>query len=154
LQTLAGVPFDVRGLVQVGAESPFGEKYPTKIEKIEIDGECAKLHFLHSAVNCSSLAKGTPVGMYRIHYVDGTACEIPIVVGQDVADWWSQPNEEHDGFVVAWRGTNEATRKLGRTIRLFLTTWQNPTPKLRIKTIDLMSTREPAAPFLVGITTE
>src|SRR5262249_27112515 len=68
LQTLSGVIFDVRGLIQIGAESPIGEKYPTNVENIEIDGECTRLQFLHSAVNTSALAKGTAIGLYRVHY--------------------------------------------------------------------------------------
>src|SRR5262249_55467792 len=139
LQTMAGVTFDVRGLIQLGAESQIGEKYPSKVENIEIGEECSRLHFLQSAVNCSSFAKGTRIGIYRIHYVDDTFCEIPIVLGQDLGSWWNQPNEQAEGLTVAWEGANEASKKVAQLIRLYKTTWENPTPKVKVKTIDFLS---------------
>ena len=47
-------------------------------------------------------------------------------MGRDVADWFSQLNEENKKFTIAWSGTNESSREEGRTIRLFKSTWQNP----------------------------
>jgi len=153
-QILAGVAFDVRGLVQVGAESRTREKYPAKVEGIGIERKCNRLQFLHSAINCSLISKGTQIGSYIVHYANGQRHEIPIAVGRELADWWNQPNEEDDGLIVAWEGTNEATRKIGRTIRLFKTTWDNPSPEIAVKSIDFVSTHETAAPFLVAITVE
>jgi WD40 repeat protein/serine/threonine protein kinase/tetratricopeptide (TPR) repeat protein len=154
LQTMAGVTFDVRGLIQVGAQSQIGEKYPSIVENIEIGDECTRLHFLHSAINCSSLAKGTPIGLYRIHYVDGTHSEIPIIVGRNVGSWWNPPKEQAGELTVAWEGANEASKKVAQAIRLYKTTWENPTPKIKVKTIDFLSNSEQAGPFLVAITAE
>jgi Flp pilus assembly protein TadD len=154
LQTMAGIIFDVRGLIQVGAQSQIGQKYPSIVENIEIGDECTRLHFLHSAINCSFLAKGTAIGLYRIHYVDGTHCEIPIILGQNVGSWWNQPNEQAGDLTVAWEGANEASKKVAQAIRLYKTTWENPTPKIKVTTIDFLSNSEQAGPFLVAITAE
>src|SRR6185369_17620089 len=122
VQTLAGVEFDVRGLIQVGAETSTGEKYPKEILDIAVGRECQRLHFLHSAIYAFSTKDGTQTGSYVIHYGDGQRRVIPLVIGQDLADWWSQPNEENKRFTIAWKGTNEMSRQQGRTIRLFKTT--------------------------------
>lgn len=76
------------------------------------------------------------------------------IVGQDLADWWSQDRLETDRSLVAWEGTNEASQKVGRKIRLFKTTWENPSPETEIKSIDFLSSHGDAAPFLVAITVE
>jgi hypothetical protein len=153
LQMLAGVTFDIRGLIQVGAESRNGVKYPSEIS-LQVGQTCQRVNFLHSAIHCYGLPKGTRIGTYRVHYRGDKTAEIPIVIGLDVADWWNQPDEQNDHFLVAWEGTNERTRALGRTIRLFKSVWVNPAPELEIERIDFLSTYEHAAPFLIAVTLE
>jgi hypothetical protein len=153
LQRLAGVVFEIRALIQVGAESRTGEKYPSEIE-ILVRQRCKTVHFLHSAIHCYGIPKGTRIGAYRVRYRGDKTTEIPIVIGQDVADWWNQPDEQNDHFTVAWEGTNERTRPVNRTIRVFKSTWHNPAPDLEIESIDLVSTYEHAAPFLIAVTIE
>jgi hypothetical protein len=154
VQTLAGVEFDVRGLIQVGAETPTGEKYPKQVLDIAVGRKCTRLHFLHSAINAFDAKDGMQIGSYVIHYADGQARVIPLVIGQDLADWWSQPNEVNKRFVIAWSGVNEPSRQLGRTIRLFKTTWENPLPDVTVKSIDFVSGMVEPDPFLVAITAE
>ena len=97
---------------------------------------------------------GTKIGSYIVHYADGQTREIPIIVGRDVADWFSQANENLPDLQIAWSGRNEASRAAGRTIRLFKSTWQNPVPELAIQSLDFVSSHHSAAPFLVAITAE
>ena len=56
--------------------------------------------------------------------------------------------------VIAWTGTNRVSQARGRAICLFKTTWQNPFPETRVKTIDFVSSTKAARPFLVAITAE
>jgi hypothetical protein len=104
LQVLAGVQFDVRGLIQVGTETATGEKYPKQILDISVGRQCKRLHFLHAAINASARNDGMQIGSYVIHYLDGQERVIPLIIGHDLADWWSQPNEENKRFVIAWKG--------------------------------------------------
>jgi hypothetical protein len=154
MQTLRGVVFDVRALIQVGAESATGEKYPAQVEGIQILRKCRKLHFLHSAINCFGIIEGTQIGSYCIHYANDQHLEIPLLVGKDLADGWSRSDHETAQFIVAWEATTAATRKPDQRARLFKTTWENPSPSLEIKSVDFLSTNAPAAPFLVAITVE
>jgi WD40 repeat protein/serine/threonine protein kinase len=154
LQFMVGVWFDVRGLIQVGCESRTGEKYPLKVAGIGIERGCQRLHFLHAAINCFLTGNGAQIGSYLVHYANGQCLEIPIVVGQDVADWWNEPSEENERLTVAWEGTHEVSPQMGSKISLFKTTWENPSPEIAVKCIDFLGTNDGAEPFLVAITVE
>ena len=170
--TLASLPSDVRkfggvqfkieeGLLQLGSkELPNG---PEKIEGIPVGRKLAKLHFLHGT-GWGSAPKGqlthvpddTVIGKYVVHYEDKTKTEIDIAYGRDVRDWWFAEGEQGaDRSKIAWTGENPDTKRAGKKLRLFLTTWENPAPAKKIATIDYVTTRKTelaAAPFCVAIT--
>jgi hypothetical protein len=155
LQIFGGVRFDVRGLIQIGTTGPNGLPYPDHIHSIPIGRSCQRLHFLHSAAQAGTAHKGDELGSYIIHYVDGGRIEIPIVVGKDLADWWSKANEENMNFVIAWTGRNPSVSRFNGTIRLFKTTWENPRPAVPIRQFDFVSDKPPPGhPFLVAVTAE
>jgi hypothetical protein len=154
VQKLAGVDFDLRGLIQVGSSSRGGVPYPKELSGIPMKRACRLLHFVHSAIMAYDVQPGTKIGSYVVYYVDGQTREIPIIVERDVADWFSQANENLRDLQIAWSGRNEASRTAGRTIRLFKSTWQNPVSELAIQSLDFVSSHHSAAPFLVAITAE
>jgi WD40 repeat protein len=155
LQTFAGVMFDVRGLIQLGARAATGLAYPNHVLGIPIGRSCQRLHFLHAAVSSDGARRGDELGSYIIHYIDGRRVEIPIVVGKDLADWWSQADQTNMNFVIAWTGRNPCASWYHRTIRLFKTTWENPRPAVRIRQFDFVSDKlTPGKPFLVALTAE
>ncbi len=80
--------------------------------------------------------------------------ELPIRVGIEVADGWNQPNEEGKPFTIAWTGGNKRTAEEGRWLRLFKTTWQNPTPEIEIRSLDFATESREAFPFLIAVTAE
>jgi hypothetical protein len=163
IQTFAGVQFDVRGLIQVNAESTSGEDYPRGVSGIAVQRACRRLHFLHAAID-ASYARVVPdgteirIGYYSIHYSNGELVHIPIVIGQSLADWFTQPNQEKETFTIARTGQNAESRRQGRTIRLFKSTWENPTPAETIRSIDfgvsVLANTFWSAPFLVAVTAE
>ena len=154
IQTFAGVEFDVRGLIQVGGVSRTGENYPAEVRNIALGRACQRLHFLHAAIVADGTPDGMRIGGYVLHYVNGRQAEIPIVVGQSLADWFTQPNEGNKPFTIAWTRYNAESRRQGRTIRLFKTTWENPAPAEAIRSFDLVWAQAGPAPFLVAITAE
>ncbi|HMO63971.1 MAG TPA: hypothetical protein PKE47_01875, partial [Verrucomicrobiota bacterium] len=154
VQTLAGTPFDLRGLIQVGERPRTGEPYPRQVTGIGVGLPCRRLHFLHAAIMAYDVSPGTRIGTYRLRYADGLTREIAIVIGRDVADWFSQAQEDLDPMVVAWTGENESSRQGGRHIRLFKTTWENPRPDSVIESLDFIATHPRACPFLVAVTAE
>jgi eukaryotic-like serine/threonine-protein kinase len=155
VQTLHGVEFDVRGLIQIGARAPNGRAYPTHVLDIPIRRQCRRLHFLHAAIDAADARLGDELGSYIFHYTDGRQVELPLVAGKDLADWWSGPDNPDMTFVVAWTGSNRAARGMGHTIQLFESTWENPFPDEPISQFDFVSDKPtPGDPFLVAVTAE
>jgi hypothetical protein len=115
---------------------------------------CQRFHFLHAACYADQVPDGTQIGSYVVHYLNGQQRLVPLVIGQDLADWWQQPNEQGKPFVVAWTGSNRLSASLHRRIRLFKTTWRNPRPDLTILSIDFEAKHNKGSPFLVAITVE
>jgi eukaryotic-like serine/threonine-protein kinase len=152
IQNLAGIDFDVRGLIQVDYEPSPTVKFPSEVLDIAVGQTCRRLHFLHAANGAGRAEDGTEIGRYVIHFADGQQRHLPLRIGEELADWWTQPNEAGKRFKIAWTGTNRDT--LQRGIRLFVTTWTNPRPGVKIQTIDLVATHKQGGPFLVALTAE
>ena len=155
-QSLAGVAWDIRGIIQVTSQQlrDVSPPWPAKVENISIGQVCQRLHFLHSACFDRSKPLQT-IGQYLVRFEDGSEVEVPIVLGKDVLDWVVEPEAHMPAPVVAWVGQNTYSRNRGnRKIRLFKSTWENPRPHVRVTTIDFVSTMKQAAPFLIAITAE
>ena len=153
VQTLDGVTFDVRGIVQLSgaqAERELRVKFPQHISNIPVQQKSQKIHFLHGCGWQSP--SGTQVGTYVLHYRNGQVRSVPIVYGQDVRDWWMVEDGMSDVHVV-WTGTNHASPS-GPPIGVCKTTWVNPLPDAVIDHIEYESTMKNSAPFLIAVTVE
>jgi thiol-disulfide isomerase/thioredoxin len=153
VQNLAGVPFDIRGIVQLnggGMIAMNGKPYPRRVRDIKLGRKCARLHFLHSAG--WSVEDGTVVGHYVLHYTDGSQQRFPIIYGEDVRDWWvgSDKTVELKNAQVAWQGQTSN----GNEVRIYKRTWENPNQDREIAGIEFISAMTRCAPFLLAITTE
>jgi len=151
LQTFAGTAFDVRGLILVERAS---KKYPPKMEHIAVGLVCRRLHFLQAASNAYLFDDGMEIGRYVVHYANGAEQEIPIVLGQDLLDWWKPSDGADQRLVVAWTGENPKSRREGKQVFLFKRTWQNPWPRVPIDSLDFLALRPGPSPFLVALTAE
>jgi hypothetical protein len=116
---------------------------------------------LHATCWGGNLPDGTVVGAYVWHFSDGTTHEQPIVYGRDLRDWWfggqywfyqGDPKSQAEHGQVAWTGSNPVAQRSGVTVRLYLTTYENPHPDLEVTSIDLVSEMTTAAPFLIAMT--
>jgi len=151
--TRTSVPFDARGLIQL--RSPImPSPYPERMEGIVVGGETTILHFLLGTVNkpfwqVGKVELGEVIGAFGVRYEGGRELSIPIVYGLDVLDWLTDPSELREGVEaeVAWQGSN-----VDGPVRLYILTWFNPVPKLRIEAVSFESTKSESAPFLVAIT--
>ncbi|MBI2928422.1 MAG: serine/threonine protein kinase [Verrucomicrobia bacterium] len=157
LQKLGDVEFDVRGLVQLASpeirSGPVGE-FPQGISGLGVGLKCARLHFLHGTI--AGAGEGQEIGRYVVRYASGARHVVPIRYGVEVRDcWdWSGAPQETTNAAVAWRGQNTATRERGFALQLYLTTWPNPLPDVRIADVDFVSGGSRSAPFLLAITAE
>jgi hypothetical protein len=149
LQTMAGTLFDVRGLIAV---EPGSAKRAPLIKVISIGQKCQRLHFLHSAAN-AAFSDGEEIGRYVVHLANGEEHVIPLVTGRDVLDWHKQVRQGSP-LMIAWEGDNPQTRRRGdgRKVRLFKSTWENPSAGVEVQTVDFEGLRH--APFLVALTVE
>ena len=157
LQTMAGVEFDVRGVVQLSASGLRGTErdiYPASVNDIPINRKVARLHFLHGAVWHEALRVN--VGSYVLHYADGQARELPLVYGVNIEDFWRYETHQDQmtNTVVAWAGENADIRRFKGTIGILKMVQDNPLPEVEIKSIEFTSAMSKSAPFLIAITVE
>jgi WD40 repeat protein len=156
LQILAGIPFDIRGVIQLdgGALQRSAREFPAVVQAIAVGQPAARLHFLQGTG--WQTRDGTPIGFYQVHYSDGSLERIPIIYGEDVRDWWFQQEEPLTATRsrLAWTGTNQSSENRGMSLRLYLSTWDNSTPEKVIERIDYASTLSSCAPFLIALTAE
>ncbi len=141
--------FDIRGIVQLTDGS--WEAYPERVDGIAVGATANKIHFLHSTI-VGRAAEGAEVAQYVIHYDNGDRITMPVIFGDDVADWHLAQVPSSFGFFekIVWRGWLPNGREIGLPIK----TWDNPHPDREIRSIDFVSTLRDARPFLLGITLE
>ena len=157
---LAAVPvrFDVRGVIQLTSSNMLSP-FPSRAGEIAVGRKGRYLHFLEGAVQGEPYMFGrkrtpdapdTEIGRYEVRYVDGPPLQIPIRLGRDVLIWDDGGDDlTAQEAKVAWQGTNQTIR-----IRLYHQRWQNPRPDTEISSLDFISSRRRAAPFLVAVTLE
>jgi hypothetical protein len=153
LQTLGGVQFDVRGLVQLKGKSAGLEKFPSEVKGIPVHQRCQHLYFLHASSTGGSADEGDQIGSYIVHLPSNQlTLEIPIFYGRSVRNWHQERNEPDADkeLKVVWTGANAASKKAGGHIRLFVTAW-NLSPGVEIDSLDFVSAGRSAAPFLLAI---
>jgi hypothetical protein len=157
--TLGGITFDVRGLIQLAPSSQqyqgLGLFYPAQLAGVRINRHCSKLHFLH-ATRDAPCPSETPVGIYVLHYTDGSSEELPILYDRDLDDWhdWPTSGRPPTRAREVWRGESPQVGQRGGQVRVFLSTRENPKPKVEIATIDLRATEAACAPFVIAISVE
>lgn len=150
LQEFGGVPFDVRGIVQLASVRTTNlPQYPERSTGIPVGGLCRALHFLQATGWMAH--EGTTIASYWIHYADGTATEFPIVYGEHLREWHgrSDRNMEIASGQLAWQDNNPRTRH-----RLFQCRWENPKPDAKVLSVDFVSAMTDCFPFLIAITVE
>jgi hypothetical protein len=158
-QVLGGVKFKIGPkLVQLTSEN--APTFPEKVTGIRVGKAATQIHFLHATGwGSPSMADGTLIGSYIVHYADKTKDVIPIEYGRDVRDWWNfDDSKKCTRAKVVWTGSNPAADKfsdMAVSLRLYLGTWKNPHPKKTIAGIDYTSTNKTiCAPFCIAITLE
>ena len=95
-QPLAGVLFDVRGIIQLAGERSSTKRFPTQVLGIKLQQNCQRLHFLQAAAYSNSETNGEhEIGLYAAHLANGTRLNIPIIYGRNVRDWYPRTTSRH-----------------------------------------------------------
>lgn len=157
IQTLAGIRFDVRGLVQVmSSPLPGNLSYPRQVNGIRIGLMAQRLRFLHATMS-GRPPDGARVAHYRVRYANGRTEELPVLYGIHARDWHEHPDApvEARAATIAWTGANPVNAVAGtRRIRLFQWTWDNPMPDVELASIDVVAEDAAAHLFVVAVTAE
>jgi len=163
LVSLGGVLFDVRGVIQLrrawlegGPGEVIWKSYPVRVEGIPVQQEVHRLHLLLGTSYFE--ADGTVLGSLVLHYADGDQASLDLVYGRDVRRWILDPRvrgaQDTDRGKLGWTGTNPVVDEYRGTLRLYLTTRENPRPGAKITTVDFVSALSRSAPFLIAVTVE
>jgi WD40 repeat protein len=150
-QIFGGIKFQItNSFIQLGSKKV--PDRPLTVEGIKVNQTFTELYIFHGTSHGFPV-DGTTIGYYILYYEDNTSKRIPIVLGEDVRDWW---NDDGSKAVtrgkVAWIGQNAARRKQNLMLRLYLTVWNNPHPNKKVTSIDYVSTNTEASPFCVAMT--
>src|SRR5207302_10943762 len=133
LQSLAGVEFDVRGLIQLSSHQLKGPRFPENVKGMRIAQKCQRLHFLHSTG--WTVDDGVRIGTYMVQYVDGELREIPIIFGEDMQEWIFTKTRSRRYLTRAMEAWSAPSEAFG-TVRVFKLTWENPRPEIAIESLD------------------
>jgi hypothetical protein len=159
LQQFNREPFDVRGIIQLGGEEA-AVIFPNRIDSIAVHQRFSRIHLLHAATFPPIPPRQMKLASYVLHYVNGQTNEIPVVYGQNIADWWFDPKDDPQGLsvpknaLIAWEGENQAVKVYGKLLRIYQMSWDNPLPDIEVVSISLVSLMELPAPFVIAITVE
>lgn len=141
VQAFSRAAFDIRGLIRLaGGQS---ENEPTAIKGIVVARKAEKIDFLQGATG--SAADDTVVGAYLLHYTTGETRKIPLVYGHNIKNSFAASEQ-----IL----TDAAMVPAGKSAQVFKYTANNPLPDVEIETIDFISVKTTAAPFLIAITVE
>jgi hypothetical protein len=150
---LAGVSFDVRGLIRLSCSSIFHTMFPTNVE-IAVGHRFRRLHVLHGAA--MRVQQGRQIGTYWLHYRDGTSTDLPILYGRDLggALGFDDNQAQASAAALAWSGNADPTKPVPTPVRLYRRNYENPRPDLEVVSVTFESARTSAGPFLVALTVE
>jgi hypothetical protein len=136
---------------------------PLSVEGIKVGRKFARLNLLQGTLfggegkpgDPNFTADGTLIGEYRVHYDDKTTAVIPIIYGQDVRDWHNRDDTKAvTRGALGWKGSSPFARQFNTSLRLFVSSWENPHPRKLITTIDFRSANTICAPFCVAMSGE
>src|SRR5262249_8939393 len=139
LHEFGGVLFDVRGLIQLMGQrlKEEGQSFPESVNGIRVGRKCKRLHLLHAALYCQSEIEGVQIGSYFLNYADGQRIELPIVAGEDIADWFMfGPSTHVDRLTPVWTASNPTDAR--GVFALYKTTKKSPRPDAFVLSVDFV----------------
>ncbi len=119
------------------------KSFPDKVTHIKIDQYASELNFLHTLLHPTK--KNLKIGLYRIHYDDGTFQEISLINFQNITAWTDW--ETYFYGDMAWIGE----LKSNESVMLRAYCWVNPYPSKKIQSIDFESVNGVSSPLLLAI---
>jgi WD40 repeat protein/tetratricopeptide (TPR) repeat protein len=154
IRDVNGRHFDARGCLFLTSGKFFPNRVPDQMRGIPIGLSGAHVHFLHGAFFCLHEPPGTPIGKYVLHLSDGTVLDKELILGQDVLDTQADPPAPGAGKAIMACALQDSNSAEGTPMHLYQSTVELPHSETRVATLDFISYRKAAAPFLVAVTIE
>ena len=101
---------DGKGVCILGSTTK--PEFPLKIEGIEVNSASQVIYFLHTCGWGHVDPPGVHAATYVVHYSDSSKEEIPIILHEQITDWWLQnnPNGPDDLTDAEWVWTGPTHR--------------------------------------------
>ena len=154
MRELGGVAFDIRGVIHLQGrqlKNITQNRYPEAVKDIPIDVKTTRLHFLVGAGWPS--ADNVEVARFTVHYADGETAVIPVRYNQEIRDWMHGTTGGENAPRPAWSGDINPSPNEDQVVYLHRISWDNPRPDVVVESVDLESTMEDTAPFVLAIST-
>ena len=151
LHHFRGIPFDVRGVVNLSPYLDTAIDFPSQVKNIAVDRKANQIHVLNAG--WQPTVTGTPAAVYRVVYADGKVENFTARYEMEIGDAWLAGTTDNIPSLV-WRGEQAAAFDFKRDTALYLGTWDNPRPDVKIAHIDFVATLNKVNPLLVAITAE
>ncbi len=132
-QSLTGIPFDIKGVAAVSRNPKL--KFPAETPAIPLDGKFKRLYILHTSA--WTTPGGTTAGRYRITYASGKTEEIPVVTGDNIADWWHPSDGKVKNAACLWSGRNDRA-----LVGAYGFVWTNPRPEEQLASLQLIAAND------------
>jgi hypothetical protein len=154
MQKLGQIPFDVinpdsnSGKSCVMLYSPAKDIFPKSAGPIAVGRKADSLIFLHSAAWATK--PDVTAALYRAEYDDGSVMEIPIVVGAQIAEWWSLNAVTDPAACLAMTVKNEGSA--AGIVGIYAYRWKNPRPEQAIRSLTLASAENEPVVGVIAVT--
>lgn len=110
------------------------------------DSKARGLFFTHAATWAADR-----IGEYVITYADGQQITLPIVVGQDIGDWWSDQTPGEESRTIAFKHPDPLSPDQPyRFVRMWY--WENPRSNEPIRSVEIRKTSDTSNLVLLGLT--
>jgi hypothetical protein len=153
VQSIGGACYEIRSLVHLTCKD-FLIPFPTAVKGIRVDKKSARIRILYGTMG--EAPPGSNVATYIFHTENGTSHSVPILYGKDVKTRWFEADDPAEATEPkpAWVSPPNRIGPSGKSLRLYVKTWDNPQPDVKVQSIDFISEMTTSAPFIVAITTE
>jgi hypothetical protein len=153
--TWAGVPWRIgagdRAAILVAGPGAADRFLPDQVLGLPVGRAAGRLLFLHACsrrIWTNYLRSCVLIGLYRIHYADGSSISAPVYYKQHLLEWTrnfgyrtmeTAPTASPAGeAAVAWRGSTDG----GQDVTLYAMTWLNPYPEKAIASVDVLASAQ------------
>lgn len=150
MHQIGGIDFEIRGLVHLA-----GKEFPIPFPEeaaIPLDRHSPVIHILHGTVGEAPLNSRTATLLFELE--NGETDRAEIIYGKNVETRWFDPQLEGEQRNSKATWVSAANPRASKSLRLYVSSWKNPWPDVRIRSIGFLSEMNVSAPFMVAITAE